>query len=515
MNMKAVSGIMLTLLLTGMLPLAFNIQPAEASGTIYIRADGSVEPPTASISSADNITYTFTENNYDEIVVQRSNIIIDGNGYTLQGSGSGDGFYLFGMNNVTIQNTYITNFTSGIYLNSSSFNTISGNTIKSTTIVSIELDNFSHNNAVIGNNITNNSYGVLLVDSSNDNTVSGNNITNNTGDGVGISHASDNTIAGNNITNNRWGVGLPSASNSTISGNNVVNNTYGGIALVGAYNNTIFGNNITRNYRNWGGILIAPTIGFPAVDNRFYHNNLIDNNPQVSNPLTYTTCLWDNGYPSGGNYWSNYTGVDLYSGPYQNNTGSDGIGDTSHIIDANNTDHFPLMKPYGGVCDIGITNITTSKTVVGQGYNLSITAKTLNYGVITQTFNMTVYVNQTVVGQTQISLTGRNSTTLTFVWNTTGFDKGDYTISAVAEPVPGETDFADNTFTDGVVKVTIPGDINGDCIVDMTDLGWIAYSYGATPSDPKWNPNRDITDDNLIDMTDLGIACMHYGETCP
>jgi hypothetical protein len=52
---------------------------------------------------------------------------------------------------------------------------------------------------------------------------------------------------------------------------------------------------------------------------------------------------WNNGYPSGGNYWSDYNGTDFYSGPYQNVTGSDGIGDTSYVIDANNTDDYPLM----------------------------------------------------------------------------------------------------------------------------------------------------------------------------
>jgi hypothetical protein len=55
---------------------------------------------------------------------------------------------------------------------------------------------------------------------------------------------------------------------------------------------------------------------------------------------------WDNGYASGGNYWSDYCGVDIYTGPYQNVAGSDGIGDTPYIIDANNIDHYPLMNPY-------------------------------------------------------------------------------------------------------------------------------------------------------------------------
>ena len=41
------SGLMLTLLLIGMLTLAFSIEQVKASGTIYIRADGSIDPPHA------------------------------------------------------------------------------------------------------------------------------------------------------------------------------------------------------------------------------------------------------------------------------------------------------------------------------------------------------------------------------------------------------------------------------------------------------------------------------------
>jgi len=47
---------------------------------------------------------------------------------------------------------------------------------------------------------------------------------------------------------------------------------------------------------------------------------------------------WDDGYPSGGNYWSDYTGVDA---------DGDGIGDTPYVIDENNTDRYPLMNPWG------------------------------------------------------------------------------------------------------------------------------------------------------------------------
>jgi hypothetical protein len=69
-----------------------------------------------------------------------------------------------------------------------------------------------------------------------------------------------------------------------------------------------------------------------SPNNKVYHNNFINNKLQA-----YTSEekeFWDDGYPSGGNYWSNYTGVDL---------DHDGIGDTAHVIDENNTDNYPLM----------------------------------------------------------------------------------------------------------------------------------------------------------------------------
>jgi len=57
--------------------------------------------------------------------------------------------------------------------------------------------------------------------------------------------------------------------------------------------------------------------------------------------------VWDDGYPSGGNYWSDYNGTDMLSGPYQNESGSDGIGDAAYAIDTNNIDRYPLMNPWG------------------------------------------------------------------------------------------------------------------------------------------------------------------------
>lgn len=58
--------------------LYVDIQPVKANGTIYIRSYGSVEPPTAPICSKDNVTYYFTDNVFDSIVVEKDNIVVDG-----------------------------------------------------------------------------------------------------------------------------------------------------------------------------------------------------------------------------------------------------------------------------------------------------------------------------------------------------------------------------------------------------------------------------------------------------
>jgi hypothetical protein len=229
------------------------------------------------------------------------------------------------------------------------------------------------------------------------------------------------------------------------------------------------------------------------------------------------TNVWDNGYPSGGNYWSDYNGTDLLLGSGQNETGSDGIGDTPYVIDANNRDNYPLMKPYAGPHDIGITYIATSKTgclpmqTVGQGYCMKVTAKILNYGEQSETFNITVYTNTIAINETQVTLTSRNSINITFTINTTSLAYGNYTISAYAWPVIGETNTANNNLTGGTVKVTIAGDINGDFTVDIYDAITLAGAFNSVPTSIKWNANADINGDNVVDIYDAIILASRFG----
>jgi len=139
---------------------------SQSSGTIYIRSDGSVDPDTAPIQIDGNI-YTFTDNiNIDSgdcgIQVDRDNIVIDGAGFTLQGTAAyiSRGIDLSGRSNVTIKNMEIRNFMDGIYLVASSNNTITGNYITANTDSGIWTSGVS--NTITGNYIANNEIGILF-----------------------------------------------------------------------------------------------------------------------------------------------------------------------------------------------------------------------------------------------------------------------------------------------------------------------------------------------------------------
>jgi parallel beta-helix repeat protein len=437
-----------------MLTLAFNVQPVKAGGTIYIRPDGSVDPPTAPIQR-DGDVYTFTDNIYDSIVVQKDNITVDGNGYTLQGTKAfgSKGIELVDRVNVTLRNIRIKNFFYGIDLTNSSKNSIYGNTIEDIDQYGIGLTyplsdsnrvyrnnianctNFagiwiaggsnnwiaennitacevgiSHrgiastpmNNKIIGNTITNSYYGIALASSNNtvsrnhiktstrygihlsypssNNIISGNKITDNI-HGIYLEHSSHNYLNENVVVNNYFGIVLKTSNNNNVSLNEVTANEHTGITILGTWEfvpegNKVFWNNITNNgygirvdlalrnsiYGNniqanqWYGISLGRTSG-----NRIYHNNFLYNVRQAYADayLGFAELFnaWDDGYPSGGNYWSDYNGTDFYTGPYQNETSSDGIGDTPYTIDAPPPppdvedpyipqDRYPLVNPW-------------------------------------------------------------------------------------------------------------------------------------------------------------------------
>jgi parallel beta-helix repeat protein len=310
-------------------------------------------------------------------------------------------------------------------------------------------------------------------------------------------------LSGNNAANNEVSIVLSSSSGNTLTDNNIVNDLYG-IGFDSSSRNTLSGNNVANNH---DGIVL-----YYSSDNSVFHNNFVNNSVQVYVDSSNST--WDDGFPSGGNYWSGYHGTDVSRGPFQNESGSDGIGDTPYIIDGNNLDKFPLMKPYPWAAhDVGVTSVETSKNVIGRGYNASINIMMFNYGDYTENINATIYANQTAIGETHnAQLTSVNFRIIRFTWNTTGFSMGNYTISAHTEPVQGETDTSDNTLADGLITVMIPGDLDADLQVQRADLVILSNAYGSRAGDRKWNPNADIDGNSFVGLSDLVILAQHYGE---
>jgi len=82
-----------------------------------------------------------------------------------------------------------------------------------------------------------------------------------------------------------------------------------------------------------------------TTDTVVYYNNMTNNAEQAYDDLGPEN-PWDKGYPAGGNYWSDYTGQDIFSGPDQTISGADGMGDTAYVIDGDSQDRYPLMTPY-------------------------------------------------------------------------------------------------------------------------------------------------------------------------
>jgi parallel beta-helix repeat protein len=158
----------------------------------------------------------------------------------------------------------------------------------------------------------------------------------NTTVGAQLWNTNSTTITGSNITGNVEGVFLRSSSNNTVSGNHITDNEIGSRFYFSS-SNTVSGNNITDNA--YGVYLYA------SSNNTIYHNNFINNTYQAQTN-NFPDNIWDNDYPSGGNYWSDYADEDEKNGPGQDLLGSDGIWDHPYEIDANNNDNYPLVEPW-------------------------------------------------------------------------------------------------------------------------------------------------------------------------
>jgi hypothetical protein len=188
--------------------------------------------------------------------------------------------------------------------------------------------------------------------------------------------------------------------------------------------------------------------------------------------------------------------------------------------------HLSTQIGYGktvDVHDIAVSDVTVFKTVVGQNYTMRINVTVQNLGTQDEIFNLTAYANETSFSNlADVSLPSGNSSVILFVWNatgssTSGFVYGNYTISAYADPLLGETNTENNNFTcTTLVHVGTPGDCSGTTpgvynrLTDIKDIAYMIAHFNGKPGKITWDPNADTNDDNVINIRDIAIAVVNF-----
>ncbi|ODS41296.1 MAG: hypothetical protein A7315_06705 [Candidatus Altiarchaeales archaeon WOR_SM1_79] len=272
------------------------------------------------------------------------------------------------LDGLSIGQLIITNCSDSFLKNLQINNTDVGIEIAYSTNISVAKNNVSNNHwgiflyslqegKIENNDVFNNSIGIDVRSSSN-NTIDDNYVSSNKGNGLElISSSNDNFVTNNTLIFNNFGIDLASSSSNNCILDNYISRNYYGIYLsLSANNNKLLNNTILSN--NNYGVYISTD----PYDNMIYHNNFINNKNQAYDGTNNRT-KWDNGYPFGGNYWSDFDeqsegAYDDFKGPDQNVTGRDDIvdngtigggGKNPYIIDSNSQDNYPLISPIGNL----------------------------------------------------------------------------------------------------------------------------------------------------------------------
>ena len=251
--------------------------------------------------------------------------------------------------------------------------------------------------------------------------------------GVNVLRSYNNSIMNNDIQGCNVGINFGVTSHDNNIFDNSIQNCQGGFMLNATNSNRIFSNNVTS----------SSNYGFRLSDSS--SNNIIFNNRLTSVPRSVAIVdpvgsnTWDNGYPSGGNYWSDYPGKDIFNGALQNHFGQDGIGDTAYSINSNNYDNYPLVniQPPTDNFLIGPSAPTQSQTIT-----FNAASETSPEGTFTYLWNfgdgVTVQSNTSTTTH-QYSSSGTYTVSLTVTDNIGGQLQRTQTITIASNPTSTPT----------------------------------------------------------------------------
>ncbi len=380
--------------------------------------------------------------------------------------------YLLKSNSSMVANNTSTLGSRGIYVDHSDDNDIVNNNVTKVIAYGIIISN-SNKNIIHNNILYNNHAGGILLGWTNSTQIIGNQIKQAKGDGVDLSYSSWNTIAGNNISNATEGIYLNDRNNNNNIYSNVIKKCKSGIDLHGSEtgnkvsynvlmdnvpydielsenstgatneqesNGQIYSNTIVNTHSPENETVAVELSGATRVQiynntisqyhicfrvaessyDKIYNNKITTTAESVVVYSNSTNIVWDNGYPTGGNYWSAYKGNDTYSGPHQDQPGSDGVGDEPYEITAYGnlqggvvtnpislTDRYPLvknsLKPTAAKISVdgkeSVVTIVTSSTL-------------LQVAAATDALKFTVTGTDGTTGYARVTLPKTNTTAL-------------------------------------------------------------------------------------------------------
>jgi parallel beta-helix repeat protein len=410
---------------------------------------------------------------YSMAVSESSNVLIENN--EVEAGALATGIGVTKSDGVNVIDNIVVDSSPGISLGSTSSALVKGNTLTN------NLDGIGmtkSNNVLIEDNvITLSDYGMDLYESS-DITITENIVTSND-DAISVSSTTGLVVQSNYLSWNT-GNGIRVNSNGALVVDNTIHGNHRGMTIVGD-GNKILGNDLSFNDRD--GVWLQGTTNAVVIGNTFYqnaydlsttfaicvcnaatgtivhHNNFVDNNNQAKD-LSGPQNAWHNGYPSGGNYWSDYAGVDDKNGPNQDLAGSDGIGDTPYVIDGDSADPYPRMTqvpPFP--LDIG-QDITINE---GDSFVLTASAGGLSEPDLQVTWDLRDDVDSDNDGNptNDVDATGIS------VSHTYG-DNGLFAVTATASYFSTYTDMDQLEVTVQNVPPAIIGDIVATLKVNMT-----------------------------------------------
>lgn len=454
------------------------IDAASDGDTVYVYSGTYYENVEIDITlniTGEDMNTTFIDGGGEVFAVRITADWVNITGFTMNNSDSG---IRIESNNNFIQNNNISHNEYGLFLETSALNTISRNKVRDNNLQGIYITVSSNDNLIRDNFISNNSHGID-IESSNNNIISDNFVSLNDNYGITLSTSTNNNISNNNASaNGMHGIYFAFSSSNNYLINNTINaNDFSGIQIQSSNNNYILENVISLNDN---GLQLNSF----SSDNQIYHNNIIDNTDQAFDDGINQ---WDDGYPSGGNYWSDWTTPDDYSGPDQDEPGSDGIVDEPKVLASpTGRDNYPFTTQNGWIPLSPVYNIDkdTYYDTIQDAINDADPTNTII--VSNGTYNESVVIDK------DINLIGESSLA-TFI-NGMSADSV-ILISSISAYITGFT------VTNGSTGIDLP---NSNAIIESMIIDLEGY-YGINVGSGGNSPNPIIRNNTILNCSNTCI----------